>query len=666
MAIVASIWAFGVATRVIWLQGWKHDHYRAIAAARQEKHVDLPAKRGTLEDRDGRPLAISEDTASLGIIPRKIRDHAASLKLLSSLVGGIDTEAVTAKVLKRPKAGFLALKKHLEPKELAALRDFLAADAKANAKHPERRIEWISLRNTTRRIYLHGQTAAHVLGSVTLDPDEVATGLEGVERTFDKDLRGEPGFSLMLRDSHGREVESLEHLPPVPGKSVRLTIAIPLQQFADSRLARAVAETGAVSGAVVVMDPSNGELLALSSYPPFDPNVRPTFAADPTRAKTDPERLRRFNHAVSGSYDPGSVAKLFTFAIGVDRLQLHKNSWLPCGSIQIAKKTITDHGCSGGTRMELALAHSINVATINIGQQVGPERFEESLERFGFGQLTGIELPGESAGLLQASWQGSYLFHAFGYEYRVTPLQLARAVSAIANGGTLPNPTVVRWKTAASGTREIPERRPAAKAVSKSAALDVLNMSESVILAGTGREAKLQAYDAGGKTGTAKRLQNRAYVDEYNATFAGMIPLRGPKAVVIVALHRTRRDAAGTAAPAYRDVAQAAMMYLKVPPDRDLGPEPAELIPATPPKPPVRIPELLAEHPEPSTTPGRTAVLGRVVPDLRGKDKRAVAAMTLAMGIQTEFIGKGVAVHQFPLPGTFLASGQRVKVQFDR
>lgn len=665
MAMLASLWAAGVAARAVWLQGWRHGEYRAIAAARQEKHVDLPAKRGMIEDRDGRPLAISEDTASLGIIPRKMRDPAAGLKLITSMVSGIDTAKAAKKLAEHPKSGFLGLKKHLTSAEHTALRDFLEADSKANAKHPERRIEWISLRNTTRRIYPHGHHAAHVLGSVTLDRDEIETGLEGVERTFDRDLRGEAGFSLMLRDSHGREVEALEHLEPVPGKSVRLTIAGPLQQFSDKRLAQAVTDTGAVSGAAVVMDPATGELLAMSSYPSFDPNVRPAFHPDESKAKTDPERLRRFNHAVSGSYDPGSVAKLFTFAIGVDRLQLGKNSWLPCGSIKIAKKTISDHGCSGGTRMELALAHSINVATINIGQQVGAERFEESLSRFGFGKLTGIELPGESAGRFQATWPGSYLFHAFGYEYRVTPLQLARAVSAIANGGMLPNPTVLRWKTTAAGAREIPERKPAARAVNKSAALDVLNMSESVILAGTGREAKLQAYDAGGKTGTAKRLLNRAYVDEYDATFAGMIPLRDPKAVIIVALHRTHKDAAGTAAPAYRDIAQAAMMYLKVPPDRDLAPEPAET-PATRPEPAVRIPELLAANQATPPVQKPVPVLGRVVPDLRGKDKRAVAAMTLAMGIQAEFIGKGVAVHQYPLPGSVLASGQRVKVQFDR
>lgn len=666
MAVLASLWALAVAARVAYLQHWRHDHYRGIAASRQEKHVDLPAKRGVIEDRDGRPLAVSEDTASLGILPRKLKDHSAGLKLLGSMVNGIDMASAAKKLAQRPNGRFLPLKKHLEATELAALRDYLAADAKENAKHPERRVEWISLRNTSRRIYLNASGAAHVLGSVTLDSEEVETGLEGAERAFDKDLRGEPGFSVMLKDSQGREVEALEHLAPVPGKSVRLTIAAPLQHFADNRLAKAVTETGAVSGAVVVMDPVTGEVLALSSYPVFDPNIRPSFAAGDAKAKTDPERLRRFNHALSGSYDPGSVAKLFTFAIGVDRLKLRKDSWLPCGSVKIAKKTITDHGCSGGTRMELALAHSINVATINIGQQVGPDRFEESLARFGFGQLTGIELPGESAGLLQASWQGSYLFHAFGYEYRVTPLQLARAVSAIANGGTLPNPTILRWKTTAGGARELPERRPTVQAVGKSAALDILHMSESVILSGTGKEAKLAAYDAGGKTGTAKRLMNRTYVDEYNATFAGMIPLRGPKAVVIVTLHRTHKDAAGTAAPAYRDIAEAAMRYLKVQPDRDLGPEPVETVPMTPAKPPVRIPELLAQQHETEAKPARTTMLGRVVPDFRGKDKRAVAAVTLAMGIPTEFIGKGVVVHQFPLPGTVLASGQRVKVQFDR
>jgi cell division protein FtsI (penicillin-binding protein 3) len=519
------------------------------------------------------------------------------------------------------------------------------------------------LRSTTRRIYLNGTDGAHVLGSVTLDQDEVETGLEGVERTFDSDLRGEPGFALMLKDSRGRDVEPLEELRPVSGKTLRLTIAMPLQHFTDQRLARAVADTGATSGAAVVIDPVTGEILAMSSYPAFDPNVRPNFLpdnlADKTKLTSDPERLRRFNHAISGSYDPGSVAKLFTFAIGADNAGLIKSSSLPCGSIKIGLKTISDHACSGSTTMETALAQSINVPTINIALQIGAEKFEAALTKFGFGSLTGIELPGESPGVLRAKWQGSYLYHAFGYEYRVTPLQLARACSAIARGGLLPNPTVLLWKQGARGEREHPPRKPSERAVGSGSARDILNMSESVILSGTGTEAKSDSYDAGGKTGTAKRVASGTYVKEYDATFAGMIPLKTPRAVVIVTLHRTRKEAAVTAAPAYRDIAAAAMRYLRVGPDHDIHVPPLARLP----EPEVLIPELKAAG---TADPQKPQTVGRAMPDLRGKNKREVAAVALAMGFQAEFIGQGVAIHQFPLPGTVLGSEQKVKVQFDR
>ncbi len=671
------VWTGLLAGRLIQLQIVRHDELKKAAAKRHLVTVPLQAARGIVKDRGGRLLAVSVETDSLGMLLSKVapEDTGAAVDLLLRNVRGVDRKDLLERIeaAREDSRGFVPVKRHLEPEESAALRATLYQDAKANEKHPDRRIAWIDIRKTSKRVYPNGSLAAHVLGSVTLDKKESESGQEGIERSLDTVLRGKPGKATLLHDVRGQHVDAIETDPAVPGKALTLTISAPLQHFTDQRLARAVAETGAVSGAAIAMDAGTGEVLALSSYPTFDPNVRPKFDPDETKKKTDPERVRRFNQATMGASEPGSVGKYFTFAAALKHTAYRPTSWIGCGNgvYRAGDKEIVDPHCSGGMLMREAFWHSSNMVSIQLALAMNPaSKFRNSLAEFGIGEKTGIELPGEVPGQLSKQWRRtSPVFHSFGYEYRISPLQLARAVAAIANGGEMVGPTLIKSIESEEGAEEKPAPKPRVRILSPDASLDMQSMAEGVVLFGTGKGAKVPGYDVAGKTGTAKRIENKRYTSTYNSTFAGFGPARanrGPRVVVVVQLHRTLRMASDTAAPAYSDIMAAAMRHLGVAPDRELPPEPGEEAPSGPVGILPKIAELRA--PAPVLMPAsqtRTLTVGPGIPDFRGKDKKQIAIEALERDIAVELIGRGVAVHQHPAPGEWLAPGQKVKVQFD-
>lgn len=674
MFAAVSVWSLLIAARLVYLQTYGHAGMKQVALDQQEKDVDLPAPRGMLQDRDGRILAVSVKTESLGVIPGRIAEPGKAADLLTRLVAGLDRAELAAKITSaaQAKRRFLPIKLHLAQEEAAAIRAHLAADAREHARNPEKRIAWIDLRPTSRRQYTAGTLAAHILGSVSLDRREREAGREGVERSLEAELSGIPGRARMLTDVKRRGIDTLELQPPVAGKTVALTISAPLQHFVEARLARGVAETGAVTGAATVLDPATGQVLAMASYPSFDPNATPKFNPDPAKAKSDPERTRRVNLAVSGSNEAGSVAKLFTFAAALKYTRLSPETWINCGNgtYRVSDtQEIHDSHAFGGLRMKEVLWQSSNVGTINIANEVvrsvGAAKFREFLTSLGFGKRTGIELPDESRGILRANWRKhSHVHHAIGYEYSSTTLQIAQAVGVIANNGVRIAPTLVLWKQAPGGQREYPPPPQGERVISAGQAIDLRAMAEGVILHGTGKAAKIEGYLSGGKTGTAKRLENGHYTSTYNSSFAGFAPLKQPRVVVVVTLHRTHALAASTAAPVYRDIAEAALRHLGVRPD--IEPNPDRILARAPSADEEAAPETAAQAPQPQPPPAEVHTIGPAVPDWKGRNKKQIAELALAMGIPVEMSGSGVVVRQHPPPGSALLAGAVVRLHFER
>jgi cell division protein FtsI (penicillin-binding protein 3) len=669
----ALAWTLLITLRVVLLQTRQQEALSAKAENQQEADVPIEAPRGDVLDRDGRILAMSRRTESLGILPRRIRDVEGAITMLAGAVHPPEPAKFSQRIRKahQGKLKFLAIKRHLPDEEAAAVRAILAADAEKHKKEPSRRINWIDIRPTSKRVYTNGSMAAHVLGSVTLDGNETERGQEGIELKLDRELRGVPGSAHVLKDGNRQQVDTLDIDPARPGKAVALTIATPLQFYMDNRLARAVHDTGSIAGAAVAYDPANGEVLGMSSFPTFDPNVPPRFNPDKTKAKTDPERIRRMNLAISGASESGSVAKLFTFMAALRYTRLQPDSLINCGNgeFELADgRKIHDSHAYWTQPMKNVLALSSNVGTIHIAQDVvrtvGQAKFRGFLFELGFGQRTGIELPDESRGTLREKWKKqSHVHHAIGYEYGSTTLQIARAVGAIANNGVLMRPRIVRWRQARGGEREEQPADAGVRVITASQAVDMRVMAKAVVDDGTGKAAALEAHFAGGKTGTARRYEGGRYQDSYNASFAGFAPLNKPRIVVVVTLYRTAHMAADAAAPVFRDITTAALRYLGVRPDFEprggarantgADEEPAE---------PEPLREIAAE-PEPA---GPVKSIGPRVPDLRGKDKRQVAEVAVALGVSVEMVGKGVVVRQSPAAGQVISGGQPLRVQFDR
>jgi cell division protein FtsI (penicillin-binding protein 3) len=450
---------------------------------------------------------------------------------------------------------------------------------------------------------------------------------------------------------------------------------------AEREIAAAVEAHGAVSGSVVVMNPYDGQVLALASYPTYDPNEPPASVLDPGRA----------NHATGVSFEPGSVFKVITLSAALETTSLGPESMINChgGVLTLFTRTIHDsHGGMGIVPMRDVLAHSSNIGAIEIGLQVGREKMYEYVRRFGFGQKTGITLPGEDKGRLRrlALWGATSLASiSMGQEISVTTLQLAQAASVVANGGLLVKPRLV-LKNAGQATSPAPPLR----AIQPETAIKMRQMMEGVVLVGTGKGARLEGYTAGGKTGSAQIYDYAAhhYTHTYNGTFMGFAPLTNPAVVVVVTLNGTHGQAGfggAAAAPVFRAVATEALRILDVPKDLpDRQPATPTLIAKNQAMDDLAIADLgskqpnILEDPEdddaaavPAPAPAAAnsaapAAKQSAVPNFRGMSLRAVLSEAAARGLTVQPDGSGIARVQDPPAGAVLHAGERIRVQFAR
>jgi cell division protein FtsI/penicillin-binding protein 2 len=504
-------------------------------------------RRGMVLDRQGRELARSIETESFWADPRDIKDAAETARRIAAITG-----EDRVKLAKRLRAS-----KESNEKFVLIARQI---DVQAAAKLDNLSLGGVYSRKEAKRYYPNDALAAHVLGFV--GTDEI--GLSGVEQYYNEKIRGDAGKLRLERDHEGRASESYE-IQPHPGQTVVLTIDQVIQYRTEQALMAAVDRTHAKSGTAIVTDPKSGEILALANAPTFDPNHPPESAE------------QRLNGALQSIYEPGSTFKIVAYSAAIEKGLVKPEDKINCqmGEITVAGRVIHDYRPFGSLTVADALALSSNVGAIKLALMVGNESMYDYMKQLGFGSLTGIDLPGESPGMLRAlsRWQPASIGSlAMGQEVGVTPLQMAAAYSVLANNGTLIKPHVVRELRAPDGTvlyQANPETRRALKPETTAA---LRNMLEGVSLRGTARKAQLDGYSAAGKTGAAQKIDPKTHAysaTKYIESFVGFAPVNNPAVVIIVVLDEPQGAYNGgdVAAPVFREIAETTLPDLNVEPE---------------------------------------------------------------------------------------------------
>jgi cell division protein FtsI/penicillin-binding protein 2 len=672
VAAFVVFWMLGISARLVYLQVSEHDKLVERAQRQQQDAVETSPQRGPLLDRQGRELARSIDTISVFIAPDEFdkKTEAQSVEAIECTVNqlssvlGLDQTDLLTRVVEARKSGrrFLWAARRVAPDQAHAVEAL--------------QLTGVHTRKEPKRFYPNGSLAANILGFVGLD----GNGLAGIEQVYNEKIVGEPGKLFIERDSRGRAYESTE-VSGRPGQTIVLTVDQTIQYQAEAALTTAVSQSRAKAGTAIVLDPRTGEILALANTPTFDPND--IGAASPeTRA----------NWALQNIYEPGSTFKVVAFAAALEKGLAKPTDKIDCqmGSITVAKRLIHDHLPFGTLTITEALAKSSNVAAIKLGLRVGDQTMHDYITRFGFGSRTGVELPGETAGIVHPlkRWQSSSIGSvAIGQEVGVTPLQMAAAFGALANDGVRVAPHVIREIRNAAGAtiyRPNPEQR---RVISTETAGALRGMLEDVTLNGTAKRAQLDGYTAAGKTGTAQKIdpKTRTYSSsKYVASFVGFAPVNNPAVVIIVVIDEPGGAYHGgdVAAPVFRQIAEQVLPELGVMPDTDFK-EPTELIARSPQTPEevskARDEEVRQEQSRESTMPraARDSKGGEIVyavatskailmPDLLGRSVRDVARACAQLGMQVEAHGEGRVIKQLPVAGTELKPGQVIYVDFGR
>ncbi|HEY1338021.1 MAG TPA: penicillin-binding protein [Bryobacteraceae bacterium] len=655
LAGIVFLWGAAILAKLFFIEVIHHNRYLILARARQELVIPIPAPRGAIFDRNGQPLALSVPTESVYINPLKVPDLEVAAELLA-LVLHMDRVELYGrmKLAYDNRRGYLVVKRKITFDEGQSLRNLA--------------LDWIDIERSSQRHYPNGTLAAHVLGGVDFEEK----GNAGIEKALNDELQGQPGQERLLTDVKRRGIDSQKELEARAGTPVTLTLDERLQFVAEREIAAAVNSHHAQSGSVVVMNPYNGQILAMASYPTYDPN-KPPGPGDLASA--------RFNHAVSVPFEPGSVFKVITLTAALETTSLKPESPINCngGKLTLFGRTIHDsHMGYGVMPMAMVLAKSSNVGAVQVGMRVGQESMYEYVRRFGFGQKTGIPLPGESRGRLRpiSRWTTASLpSMSIGQEISVTTIQLAQAASAVANGGLRVKPVLVLKKGGQPAPVEPPVRimRP-------ETAITMRQMMEGVVMpGGTGYpKARLEGYSVGGKTGSAQIFEvatHRYSHNTYNGSFIGMAPLTNPQVVVAVTLNGTHGTAGfggAAAAPVFHAVTTEALRMLEVPRDLPDDTPSGTLVTDASDADDSVVGTLAADEPniledgEDDDAAAPPDYKGPKAPNFRGMTMRAVLAEAAAKGLTILPTGSGVARVQDPPPGAPLRQGERIRVTFAR
>ena len=636
---VLACWVLAIEVRLVVLQVWQHDQLTLRAERQQSETQKTPGKRGEIVDRHGRLLAYSVDADTIYAVPTDIADP---IKAAAALCGAFDecdkkdrdqlVERLTRKRRNGSPTSFQYVRRRatpIEAKRIAALE-----------------MKGIGFMKESKRFYPNRELAAHLLGYVGTDN----AGLHGLEATYDKSVRGREGTMLVQTDARGHAFSRLDR-PPTTGGSLELTIDEQLQFIVERELKAGVEAARADGGTAVAMDPHTGEILAMASWPTFNPNQY---------AGTSVSALR--NRAVQDLYEPGSTFKIVTASAALQEGVIKPDDLVDTqgGVIKFpGRKPITDMGHNYGTlTFANVVVKSSNVGAIKVGLMVGPERMGLYIRRFGFGKPSSPDFPSESPGIV---WNPSKLNDSalasvsMGYQVGVTPLQMAAAASVIANGGTLYEPHVVR-ATVKGGVRTPVPAKAVRRAILPETAATLTTIMESVVTEGTAKGARLVNYTVAGKTGTADKLVNGRYSpSQQNVSFIGFVPSRNPLMTVIVMIDSPRigGDTGGAiAAPIFKHIADASLRMMGVTPT--INPQPPVLVARRSDSPVTTAAAPIA--PAVVTMPSGMSD-GGGLPDLRGLSAREALRELARLGLTARMEGAGVVVDQNPAPGSLIEPG---------
>ncbi len=533
-----------LAARAFHLQAFENDFLVSEGAKRHVRTLVVPGGRGAMLDRSGAPLALSAPVESVWAVPAELLAARERLPQLAKLLG-LKPRELQKHLEVRADKGFLYLKRQMNPDEAARV---LALD-----------LPGVFTQREYRRYYPAGEAAAQLVGLTDIDMN----GQEGLELALESQLKGEDGSRRVIKDRVGRVVEDLEqYRQPQPGADVRLSIDLRLQHLAYRELKAAVIEQKAVGGVVVLLDPHSGEVLALASHPSFNPN---------RREAVEPAAMRQ--RAVTDLFEPGSTIKPLVVATGLDTGLYRPSSVIATehGRWRVGRLLVRDVHDYGDVDMTTLLMKSSNVGAAKIGMQLGAQRLWQAYKRYGIGQPTGSHFPGEVQGVLRPAKEWGLIATAtssYGYGFSLNALQLARAYSALAADGLLPDVTLVKRDA------QLPAERP--RAVSVGTARELRRMLETVISdKGTARRAAVEGYRIAGKTGTVHKVApGGGYLSRsYQSLFVGMVPAEQPRLVAVIMIDEPNAGqhyGGAVAAPVFAKIMQGALRALHVPPELPL------------------------------------------------------------------------------------------------
>ena len=690
-----AFWLLAIGLRLVKLQVFDYGDWMQRASRQQQRSIEVSPRRGVIYDRNGHELAMSINVDSVFAVPSEIPDPE-------------NTAALVGRVLHMPASEIA--------EKIKTAHNFTWIARKVDGDESQRlkamNLRGIYFEKEPKRFYPKRELAAQTLGYVGVDDE----GLGGIEHAFDDELKGKPGRMQITMDARRKWFGRVEKNPE-PGDNVVLTIDEKIQYIVERELEQAMHDTQAESGTVVVQNPHTGEILALASRPTFNPNVFHDVA---------PQALK--NRAVTDIFEPGSVFKIVTYSAALEEQLIKPEDPIDCqgGVITVGGIRIHDLHRMGVVPVSEALAKSSDVAAVKVGMKLGDERFYSFIHNYGFGQQTGIELPGETRGMAKPANRWSKVSIgaiSIGQEVGVTPLQLVSMVSSIANDGVYTPPRIVAGVLPSKGMPQTVAFKPAQqrRVISTLTAAEMKKMLEGVVLFGTARRAILEGYSSAGKTGTAQKIDPNTGTyskTKYVATFAGFAPVNNPAVTIVVTLDSAKglHQGGQISAPVFARIAQQVLAYLNVPHDVQVDPKRLKLRAAikdsdleegagdrvggievaqeSAPEPPAAkqtpaakmlnasmtttkpVAPKAAEPESPpvaaSAAPEKpgTVVLdvggGATVPSFVGKTLRSAIETAQDAGIELQAIGSGVARDQSPAAGTRITGGSRVVVRFSR
>jgi len=595
-----------LALRLVWIQVINSAEYQNLALNQRLREVKVEAKRGIIYDRNGKKLAVSSSSQTVVAIPPDVKNAKQTAIQLEKILT-TDYQTIYDRITRNASAVYIQRK----------ISDKMARQIK------ELDLSGIIFTEESKRYYPENSLASHLIGFAGID----SQGLDGIELAFDKYLSGKPGKITVERDAAGTTIPEgvREFVPSRDGFNIYLTIDEVIQYIAERELKRAEKELNLSGGSIIVMDPQNGDVLALANTPDYNPNQFADY----------PQKYWR-NRSISDSFEPGSTFKIITTASALEEGVVQRNDiFYDPGYIKVSGERIDCWKTNGHGRQTFAevVQNSCNPGFVQVGVRLGKDKFHNYIKAFGFGDETGIKLPGEAVGLVppyEKVGPVELATFSFGHGLTVTPIQLISAVSAVANGGKLIRPRLVsEIRDADHNLIEKNEPVVIRQVVSESTASLTRELLEQVVADGTGANAAIPGYNIGGKTGTAQHYGEQ----KYDSSFIGMVPIDKPSLVVLVVLYDVEGPTyygSQTAAPVFRRMTRDILRYLKITPEN--------------------TPEVEEQKPE-------TLVL----PDFTGQEVSEVEKLLRNSNLNVKIVGSQTKIlEQVPFSGTEVAENSTV------